>query len=175
MSYVFVLASFNYYGPAAGARVVGAGLAIVIVVAITFSRSPLVSLFGGALYASWSADDATAKAALIVLAIIGVLNAAISAAYYLRVVGVMYFRPTVAAPAAQGPLSALGAGIACALLVLVVGVLPGWLFTQATGAARAAVTTTNSYHAQDMQRAASPRPTDQASSIRHRASLSRKK
>jgi NADH-quinone oxidoreductase subunit N len=116
-----------------------------------------LSLFGGALLASWSATDATAQVALIALAIIGVLNAAVSAAYYLRIIGTMYFRPTVSAPAAQGPLSALGAGVACALLVLVVGMLPGWLLTSAAGAGRAAVTTTNSYHAQDPHRVESPR------------------
>lgn len=129
-----------------------------------------LSLFGGALYASWSAGDATARWALITLAIIGVLNAAISAAYYLRVVGVMYFRPTVTAPAAQGPLSALGAGVACALLVLVVGLFPGWLLTTAAGAGRAAVTTTNSYRTQDSQRADSSLTDEQASNVEHRVS-----
>jgi NADH-quinone oxidoreductase subunit N len=125
-----------------------------------------LSLFGGALYASWSAEDAAGQSALIALAIIGVLNAAVSAAYYLRIVGTMYFRPTVTAPAAQGPLSALGAGMVCAMLVVVVGVLPGWFMTKATGAARAAVTTTNSYHAADPFRVESPRPVEQASLLR---------
>ncbi len=121
-----------------------------------------LSLFGGALYASWSAEDSAGQSALIALAIIGVLNAAVSAAYYLRIVGAMYFRPTVTAPTAQGPLSALGAGIACALLVVVVGALPGWLMTTSMGAGRAAVTTTNSYHAQDQTQSETPRPTAQA-------------
>lgn len=62
------------------------------------------------------------------LAIIGALNAAIAAAYYLRVIAVMYFRPS----AGQKPLSG-GAGTmvtvaACVVVVVVVGIMPGhWL------------------------------------------------
>ena len=47
------------------------------------------------------------------LAIMGVLNAAIAAAYYLRVVAVMYFRPSGVAPSAAGGLRAATAMLAC--------------------------------------------------------------
>ena len=48
---VTMLASFNYQGPPTVAVVIGAGLAIAIIVALQFSRSVLAGLFGGAI--SW--------------------------------------------------------------------------------------------------------------------------
>ncbi len=66
------------------------------------------------------------------LAIVGGLNAAISAGYYLRVVAVMYFSTGGAAggPASQWPRAQGGAGAAwatafCATTVLAVGLFPG--------------------------------------------------
>lgn len=61
------------------------------------------------------------------LATVGVLNAAIAAAYYLRIVAVMYFQPVVQPPAAEGGRSARVGAVACAVLVLVLGVWPGGL------------------------------------------------
>lgn len=63
------------------------------------------------------------------LAIIGVLNAAISAAYYLRIVGVMFFRLPLGTPVVQtdaaGPLFT---ALLCSLLTLVIGLGPGlWI------------------------------------------------
>ena len=51
MSQVTMLASFNYEDPSTGALVIGAGVAIVILIALAFSRSALAGLFGGAI--SW--------------------------------------------------------------------------------------------------------------------------
>ncbi len=57
--------------------------------------------------------------------IVGVLNAAVAAAYYLRIVAVMYFRTPLATPRAQGGAGAWWAAVACALLLVGVGVYPG--------------------------------------------------
>ena len=65
---------------------------------------------------------------LIGLAVVGALNAAVAAFYYLRIVGVMYFRAPLAAPRAEGGRGAWIAAMACALVVLVLGVYPGpWM------------------------------------------------
>jgi len=67
---------------------------------------------------------------LITLAVIGVLNSAISAAYYLRVVGVMFFRVPLAAPPIH-PRSkgARTVAVVCAVLtVVLIGLYPGlWM------------------------------------------------
>jgi NADH-quinone oxidoreductase subunit N len=65
---------------------------------------------------------------LIALSVIGVLNAAVAAAYYLRVVGVMYFQSGSSPnrPALQ-PGGALAATLGCAVLVLAIGFLPSYL------------------------------------------------
>jgi NADH-quinone oxidoreductase subunit N len=59
------------------------------------------------------------------LAVVGVLNAAIAAAYYLRIIGAMYFHAPAEAPQQQGGTGSLVAAAACAALVLAVGVYPG--------------------------------------------------
>ena len=71
------------------------------------------------------------------LAIVGALNAAISAGYYLRIIGVMYFRPTIARAEGQGGIGAAWAVFACAVLVLGIGCYPGPWLEQAAEAARA--------------------------------------
>lgn len=82
-----------------------------------------LQIFGSALYAS-AGNEVTGDVRIwfIVLAIIGVLNAAISAGYYLRVVGVMYFRPAADAPSTKGGLGTLTAAMACALFTILLGV-----------------------------------------------------
>ncbi len=72
------------------------------------------------------------------LAIAGVLNAAISAGYYLRVVSVMYFRPSLSVPAAKGGAGAALATVACAMLVIGVGANPGSLLKTANLASQGA-------------------------------------
>ena len=47
-------------------------------------------------------------------AIVGVFNAAVAAAYYLRIVAVMYFRTPLATPRAEGGAGAWWAAVACA-------------------------------------------------------------
>ncbi len=60
----------------------------------------------------------------VVLAVAGAVNTAVAAAYYLRIVSVMYFRPPVGALPAKGGSGAWVVMIGCALLVVIVGVAP---------------------------------------------------
>jgi NADH-quinone oxidoreductase subunit N len=71
------------------------------------------------------------------LAVIGGLNAAVAAAYYLRIVGTMYFRAPLGSVSAEGRGS-WWAMSACALLVLAVGLSPRLLISSAASAARSA-------------------------------------
>jgi NADH-quinone oxidoreductase subunit N len=59
------------------------------------------------------------------LLIVGALNAAIAAAYYLRIVSVMFFQPPAEPVPAGGGLGALVAATLCGILVVVAGVAPG--------------------------------------------------
>jgi NADH-quinone oxidoreductase subunit N len=82
-----------------------------------------LALFAGAL--GVGGDDPGLRFWFVGLAIIGVLNAAVAAAYYLRIVGVMFFRLPLGTPAlrkqAGGVFSAV---MLCALLVLAIGLFP---------------------------------------------------
>jgi NADH-quinone oxidoreductase subunit N len=66
-----------------------------------------------------------------VLAIIGALNAAVAAAYYLRVVAVMYFQPASQTVPAAGGRTAQFSAILCAALVIACGILPSRLLDAA--------------------------------------------
>ena len=61
---------------------------------------------------------------LLLLALAGVLNAAVAAAYYLRVIAAMYFRSPVHHVKAEGGLGASAAALICAAAVVVLGVAP---------------------------------------------------
>lgn len=80
---------------------------------------------------------------LIALAVLGVVNAAVAAAYYLRLVGVMYFRLPLAGPPARGGLGARCAMTLAAVLVIALGAFPGALTTSASAALRDARTRLN--------------------------------
>jgi NADH-quinone oxidoreductase subunit N len=74
----------------------------------------------------------------LALAIVGAVNAAISAGYYLRIVGVMYFRPSLARPEGRGGSGAALAMSVCALAVLAIGSYPGPWVERANRASQAA-------------------------------------
>jgi NADH-quinone oxidoreductase subunit N len=59
------------------------------------------------------------------LAVVGVLNAAIAAAYYLRIIATMYFQPSVTTPSATGGRGAWASALICAVLVIAAGIMPG--------------------------------------------------
>ncbi|MGA7702044.1 MAG: NADH-quinone oxidoreductase subunit N [Thermoguttaceae bacterium] len=92
-------------------------------------------VFGGAL----SVDPAAGTPDglrwwFVAAAIVGVLNAAVAAAYYLRIVAVMYFRTPLATPRAEGGAGAWWAAVTCALVLVGVGVYPGPLMHQVVAA-----------------------------------------
>jgi NADH-quinone oxidoreductase subunit N len=87
-----------------------------------------LNLFTSAIQLALSPDGGRIPLWFTVLAIVGGLNAAIAAAYYLRIVAVMYFQQEARAPAAAGGPAASLATILLAGLVVLAGVLPGRLF-----------------------------------------------
>jgi NADH-quinone oxidoreductase subunit N len=90
-----------------------------------------LTLFGSAVQLATSGSGGL-PAWFTALAIIAALNAAIAAAYYLRIVAVMYFQSAAQPlPAAGGP-TAQFAAILCAALVIASGVLPSRLLDSAS-------------------------------------------
>jgi NADH-quinone oxidoreductase subunit N len=86
------------------------------------------ALFSGAIQFAAANYQSREAAWFIALAIIGALNAAIAAAYYLRIIGVMYFSPSGATGVqAAGGSGALAASVLCAVLVIVAGLFPAQL------------------------------------------------
>lgn len=76
----------------------------------------------------------------IVLAVVGVVNAAIGAAYYLRLIATMFF-PTDESSVAtvrQGVVGAAVAMVVCAAFIVGTGVFPGRMITATVSAAQAA-------------------------------------
>lgn len=93
-----------------------------------------LQIFGSAL---GLAPTNPARAWFILLAIIGVVNAAVAAAYYLRIVNVMYFRGSINTPRAQGGEGARLAMVLSAALVVGIGVYSRPLITASSAAAQA--------------------------------------
>lgn len=86
------------------------------------------SLFGSAIQIARATDSESVQMWFIVLATVGALNAAIAAAYYLRIVAVLYFQPHTTRQPARGGIGALVAVALCTIVVVVVGVSPGGAF-----------------------------------------------
>lgn len=92
-----------------------------------------LALFGGALGVRGA--EADVRVWFVALAIFGVLNAAIAAAYYLRIVGVMFFRmPLGKVPATPKRPAPLTLALICVLLVLAIGLFPGPWYDSASQA-----------------------------------------
>lgn len=70
------------------------------------------------------------------LAIIVVINAAIAAAYYLRIIAAMFLRDPWSAPVARKSLAPQAALALCTVLVIFLGVAPAMLLRQSNAAAR---------------------------------------
>lgn len=95
-----------------------------------------LSLFAGGLWFDRTLAEPSTRHAFLALVIVGAINAAISAGYYLRLVGVMYFRPAegkLRQP--NGSAGPLAAAVAAAVLVLAIGLAPGFVFEQTNRAA----------------------------------------
>jgi len=82
-----------------------------------------LNVFGSALGVD-AAQGLNVQLWFIGLAVVGVINSAISGAYYLRIIGVMYFRAPLGTPPAQGGRGAAATALLCALLVLAIGFYP---------------------------------------------------
>jgi NADH-quinone oxidoreductase subunit N len=102
----------------------------------------LLSLIGipitGGFFAKFYVFSAALQANLVGLVIIGVLNSAVGAYYYLRIIVVMYMRePQQEVPVARIPLG-LGAALAISLVATIyLGVLPGRVLEYASRTATA--------------------------------------
>ena len=93
-----------------------------------------LALFGGALGVRGS--EAGLRPWFVGLAILGVLNAAIAAAYYLRIVGTMFFRmPLGKVPETPKRPAPLTVALICVLLVLAIGLFPAPWYDSASRAA----------------------------------------
>ncbi len=101
----------------------------------------LISLIGipitGGFFAKFYVFSAALQSNLVGLTIIGVINSAIAAYYYLRVIVYMYMRDErTEAPVAPVPVS-LGVGIAISLIATIyLGVLPNRVLGDAVRAAQ---------------------------------------
>ena len=90
-----------------------------------------LAVFGSALTVdAGAAAEVSRQPWFVALAILGVLNAVVAAVYYLRIVGVMYFRTPLATPKAEGGAGAWSAAMACAVLVVAIGLFPGPLLRE---------------------------------------------
>jgi len=93
-------------------------------------------IFGSALTLNEAGlADPHVRTWFLALAVIGVLNATIAAGYYLRVVAALYFRAPQTTPVSLGGRGAAFAAALCALLVVLVGLVPTPLASQSTEAA----------------------------------------
>lgn len=81
---------------------------------------------------SLTAEAADVRIWFVVLAVAGAINAAISAAYYLRIIGIMYFRPASDTCVAQGGNGAAAAVLLSAAAVVLLGIAPGMLLGPAS-------------------------------------------
>jgi len=86
-------------------------------------------LFGSALNVE-AASGGPLRPWFIALAIIGALNAAVAAYYYLRIVSLMYFREPLATLRAEGGPGPYLAALLCSLAVLTLGLYPGPLMKE---------------------------------------------
>jgi NADH-quinone oxidoreductase subunit N len=86
-----------------------------------------LAVFGSSLSLDRLTPDA--RPWFVILAGIGVLNSAVSAVYYLRIVGVMFFRPPQETPGTTEEFSgSVVAAVSCACLAVAIGVYPGpWI------------------------------------------------
>jgi NADH:ubiquinone oxidoreductase subunit 2 (subunit N) len=84
----------------------------------------------------WNARIAwgSRRAAFVSLAVILILNAAIAAAYYLRIIAAIYFRSAKRGVQADGGISAGVAMLVCMALVLMATLSPRGLFASASQA-----------------------------------------
>jgi len=133
-------------------------------------------IFGSALNVDGAAGAAEGMQPwFTALAIIGVLNAAVAAAYYLRVVAVMYFRTPLATPPARGGGGPWWAAVACGLAVVLIGFFPGPLMREASDAgAQIPVAGQADRTLSEGQKRPPPQPAPSSGVVAHPATVSRR-
>jgi NADH-quinone oxidoreductase subunit N len=109
----------------------------VLAATLTFFLMSLIGIpITGGFFAKFYVLSAALQANLVGLTIIGVVNSAVAAYYYLRVIIMMYMRePRGDVPAMPVPVATGVALTACVLLTLYLGVLPGSVLDYATRSA----------------------------------------
>ncbi|MCA9151339.1 MAG: hypothetical protein KDA92_18635, partial [Planctomycetales bacterium] len=98
------------------------------------------TLFRSALDAGLQAGDVSQRSWFLALCILGVINAAVAAAYYLRLIAALYFQPSVDGSDALPSAGNTGAGLAAifsGLLVVLIGIRTGGALTGTRSAADA--------------------------------------
>ncbi|MEQ8786300.1 MAG: NADH-quinone oxidoreductase subunit N [Pirellulaceae bacterium] len=109
------------------------------------------SLFGSAVQIARTTDSQSVQMWFVVLAVVGALNAAIAAAYYLRIVASLYFQPHAARAPARGGIGALAATALCTIVVVLVGISPGGAFGIAEQAGETAASVAGADQAAEVQ------------------------
>lgn len=97
-----------------------------------------LTLFYSAVNVAEAPGDDWLRGWFLAFAVIGVLNAAVAAAYYLRVIGALYFRQSNAPVRGEGGFAAWGSAILAAAVVIGIGLIPGPLLRESNTAIRAA-------------------------------------
>jgi len=110
----------------------------VLAATLTFFLMSLIGIpITGGFFAKFYVLSAALKSNLVGLAIILVLNSAVGAYYYLRIIVMMYMRePRGEVPVAPVPASATLAIAVCVLATLYLGVLPGRVLDYGASSAR---------------------------------------
>jgi NADH-quinone oxidoreductase subunit N len=110
---------------------------------LSLAGIPPLAGFWGKLMLFWetitgglAAESQGVTAWFVFLAVAGVVNAAIGAGYYLRVIGALYFpaRSTTGTDVSHGVVGAGVAMIVCTFLVVLAGVAPGRMIRTAGSA-----------------------------------------
>lgn len=85
------------------------------------------TLFSAAIQLAIGKTAGSASGWFLLLAIVAAVNAAIGAAYYLRIISVLFFSPGNAnnTARANGGIPALAAGTVCGIMILLAGLTPG--------------------------------------------------
>lgn len=109
----------------------------VLAATLTFFLMSLIGIpITGGFFAKLYVLSAALKSNLVGLAIILVLNSAVGAYYYLRIIVMMYMRePRGEVPVTRVPAAAALAIVVCILLTLYLGVLPGRVLNYTTQSA----------------------------------------
>lgn len=95
-----------------------------------------LTLFFSALNVSESPTGSAPRTWFVALAVLGVVNAAIAAAYYLRIVATAVFREPVNNFRAEGGWAAWASAMVAAAATIAIGLMPGPLLRESNEAAR---------------------------------------